>query len=412
MVAVPRHRRPRPRSARPADRGDRRGALSRDGCGSGPRARSWSLSGAGTRALLALVLVLAAPPLRAGDVKPGAWNRNVPTGWVVVETDHYQVQSQIGEEAGRLLGEHLEAMLEVYRDMLPFRKRMPTFVLKVFRDREGFLEYYPRGQGAAAYYDKRNKELVGYHTGKLLGELTAERPLAVGQRVLAGLDETRRSQLEALLDRAHDAYLYDLADVLSHEGWHQYFHYYTVSWVTMPSWLDEGLGDYFFMARRADQGQGVVLGELNHYRLRVLRQAFLDGTTVTFGRMLDFEQQDYYSNPSVFYAQGWSMVHFLMQHEEQRYRELIPKLIKHFKGSKNFRKSTERIFKGLNLDELDSAWIGWALRLDPDDPLHDLAEEFGAVLPPEELVAPARWRDAYTRRWTELHGDPDEDGQD
>ncbi|MCB9897305.1 MAG: DUF1570 domain-containing protein [Planctomycetes bacterium] len=351
--------------------------------------------------LAAPAVVPRAAPVAAalpGDpqVRPGEWNpKKAPPGWVVLETEHYQVQSQIGREKAERLAEHLEAMLDVYREMLPFRKKLPHFVLKVFRGHDEFAEYYPRGAaGTAAYYDQSNKELVGYDSGVLLGV----RDIPARVRLASGLDvdlvPTERARLDELFEQITDAYTFDLAAVLSHEGWHQYFHFYTVSWVRMPSWLDEGVGDYFFTAKRGEDGR-YHLGAMNDYRMRRLHMAFDEGTTVPFWRMLEFEQSDYYSNPSVFYAQGWSMVQFLMQNEDPHLRQLIPKLIEDFKDNKNFKKATDKAFKGIDLHDLDERWILWVATTEVSDPLADLAREFGDRIPPEALETEDAWRSLY-----------------
>ena len=353
--------------------------------------------------LASVLLLLAALPGTAmaapGDerVRPGEWSkRKVPDGWVVVETDHYQVQSQVGEAKARRLADHLEAMLDVYGEILPFRKKLPTFVLKLFDGPASFHAYNPGARGAAAYYSKSQKELVAYDSGIILGE----RDIPARIRLVPGLDvvltDAEVEELAALFERITDAYLLDLAGVLAHEGWPQYFHYYTVSWVPMPSWLDEGLGDYFYTAVQ-EQGAGsdYVLGAVNDYRLRVLQTAFEEGTFARFAELLEFEQADYYSNAQVYYAQGWSMVHFLMHHQDEKLRKLIPKLIKDFKDTKNFRRSTDKAFKGRDLDELEREWVGWVLSTEPDDPLRELAERFGTRLLAEDLEAPSYWRDRY-----------------
>jgi hypothetical protein len=355
-------------------------------------------------ALAAFALLLAAGPALAGDpqVRPGKWNPDKPPpGWLVVETDHYQVQSHVGEGKARRLADHLEGMLDLYREILPFRKRMPTFVLKIFEDQADFRAYSRAGSGALAYYDQGNRELVCYDTGIILGERDIPPEIRLGSDFDGELSEVEWERLHELFAEATDSYVFDLASVLSHEGWHQYFHYYTVSWVDMPSWIGEGLGDYFFTARRREDGLGYELGGLNHARLRVIRRAFEVGTSVSFGRLLEFAQADYYSNASVYYAQGWSMVHFLMENADRKHRELIPKLIKDFKRSKNFRKSTERVFKGHDLDELDTAWITWVLKTIPEDPLRTLAVEFSDKIGPEHLEAPQHWKDIYERHLLE-----------
>ncbi|MBM3985805.1 MAG: DUF1570 domain-containing protein [Planctomycetes bacterium] len=351
-----------------------------------------------------LASLLLAPLAAAADdepVKSGPWNkRDIPAGWAVVETEHYQVQSQIGKETALRLGEHLEAMLEVYADFLPTRRKLETFVLKVFSDKAGFCEYsgFKPDTGTVAYYNQADKELVGYDCGYVFGQRTTPPLLHLTDAATARLTANEVARLDELFDLATSAYTFDLARVLSHEGWHQYFHFYTVSWVDMPSWLDEGLGDWFFMAARDGQAgteHGYRLGDMNWHRLRSVRRALEDGLTVTFERLMDFKQADYYANPGVFYAQGWSMVHFLLKSDDARRRELIPRLLKDFKDTKNFVKSTDKVFKGLDLAELDKEWIGWLLLQPVDDPLLDAARQFGAKVPVPDLKGEARLIKAY-----------------
>lgn len=357
-----------------------------------------------TSRLPTLALLLLAPlAAAAGDerVKPGPWNkRDIPDGWSVIETEHYQVQSQIGKDAAQRLGEHLEDMRKVYADFLPTRRRPETFVLKVFSTKAGFCTYSDLkiDTGTVAYYNWAKKELVGYDCGFVFGVRTTPPLLHVADEAAARLSGTELARLEELFDRATSAYTMDLARVLSHEGWHQWFHFYNVSKVDMPSWLDEGLGDWFFMAARDEQTgaeHGYRLGDMNSHRLRSVRRALEDGLTVTFERMMDFKQDDYYANPGVFYAQGWSMVHFLLTSEDARRRELIPRLLKDFKDTKNFIKSTDKVFKGLDLDELDREWIGWLLLQPFEDPLLDAAREFGARIPAPDVKGEARLIKAY-----------------
>lgn len=352
---------------------------------------------------VAALLLVALAAVGPGDPKvvPGAWNkRDIPAGWTVIETEHYHVQCQAGAEKAELLAEHLESMWKVYSDFMPTRRKPETFVLKIFRDREQFLLYEPSAKTAGAYYDASTKELVGYDSGIMLGRRDTPPMVAVTDSVLARFTEPERRRIAELFEAISDAYTLDTAGALSHEGWHQYFHMYTVSNVPMPAWLNEGIGDYFYVARRDEQapdGHGYRLGGLNGYRLRILQRALVDGTTVDFKTLLSFEQEDYYKNASVYYAQGWSMVQFLLHNHNPEYRELIPRLIKDFKASKNFVKSTEKVFKGLDLDRLDRDWIGWVTSLEVDDPLRDLAFEFGDRLEAEELLSTdARLPGAYT----------------
>jgi len=351
---------------------------------------------AGALLAAAALLLLATPAARAaGDekVRSGKWNpKKAPPGWVVVETDHYQVQSQCGKDKALLLSAHLESMLELYEQFLPTRRKLDGFVLKLFKDRQAFRDY-GGSQNAVAYYNQGEGELVGYDTGIVLGKRDIPAQFGLVAGVAKDFTPESQARLTQLFEEITDAYTMDTARVLSHEGWHQYFHFYTTSIVTMPAWLDEGVGDYFFMASRDEQNGGkggYRLGDLNHNRMRVLQRAFIDGTSVSFQKMLGFAQEQYYENPSVSYAQGWSMVQFLMHHEDAARRALIPKLIKDFKDTKNFPKSTAKLFKGIDMDELDRQFVGWVLQQQPVDPLKSLAREFGDKLKTSDFTGETR----------------------
>ncbi len=369
-----------------------------------PLARGTSASRASVARLAAalLVLLLATQAARAlGDpvVRPGKWNpKKAPPGWVVVETDHYQVQSQCGKDKAVALAAHLESMLDLYRSFLPTHRKLDGFVLKLFKDRQAFVDYGGNG-GAVAYYSQGAGELVGYDTGVVLGKRDIPAQLGLTPEAEKDLTPEERTRIAELFEEITDAYTMDTARVLSHEGWHQYFHFYTTSIVTMPAWIDEGIGDYFFMASRDEQhgdASGYRLGDINQGRMRTLQRAFTDGAAVSFQKLLGFAQEEYYANPGVYYAQGWSMVQFLMHNETPAFRELIPKFIKDFKDSKNFQKSTTKVFKGLDMDALDKAWISWALEQKPVDPLRTLARAFGGRLKPEDFTGEKRWLTVYT----------------
>ncbi|MHC4845224.1 MAG: DUF1570 domain-containing protein, partial [Planctomycetota bacterium] len=313
-----------------------------------------------------------------------------PDGWVVVDTPHYQVQSQIGKDKAELLGGHLEDMRLLYRELVASRSRMPTFVVKVFESREAFLGYRNDelvDDSLSAWYDPIYKELVTFHTGILLGKREIPTAISVAPDTLHRLAHADVQRIYQLLDDATVAYTEDTARVLSHEGWHQYFHAYTVSWVPMPAWLDEGVAEYLYMASRAEGGgrRQYEAGAMNHARLRDVLRAYEDNRTKRTGLLLQYETTEYYREAEVLYAQGWSLVHFLMTHRSPKYRAVVPDLIRDFKDSKNFLESTTKAFRDFDLDELDREWLGWLLTQTPDDPLKDLAREYGRQIKPAHL---------------------------
>ncbi len=349
------------------------------------------------RLLIALSFVASTlQPAEAGDrVRTGYWKAGrAPDGWVLYETEHYQVQCAAGETLAMAVGAHAEAMLSVYRDMLPSRKKMPSFVIKIFADREGFLAYRPEASDFVAWYDKDEKELLAYDTGVMLGDRYGPGHIRLVNDYPRELSAWETERLDELFAEINDRYIEDLAGLVAHEAWHQYFHYYTVSWVAMPAWLDEGLGDYFLTAR-SDGAGGVDVGAVFPDGARISRQIIEDGIALPLGELFDLDQAGYYAEGWARYAQGWSVVHFLMHHDEAPMAELIPAYLKDFKKSKNFRKTNKSIFAGIDLEALDEQWRRWALSLPQDDPMGRLAERFAEMIGPGDLEAPQPWRDVY-----------------
>ena len=76
--------------------------------------------------LATLALLIAAAPPGDPKVRPGEWSkRKIPKGWIVLETKNFHIQSECGKEKAELLGRHLEAMHDVYQELLPSRRKAP-----------------------------------------------------------------------------------------------------------------------------------------------------------------------------------------------------------------------------------------------------------------------------------------------
>jgi hypothetical protein len=315
----------------------------------------------------------------------------------VESTRHYQVQSQIGRDAARDLGRHLEGMLALYRTVLPSSRTLDDHTVKIFADRAGFLAYLgalgvldePQG-----WYDMQHRELVVYDTGIVLGQRS--RPTAVrlaSDRTLT-LPHADLQRVLQLLDEATVAYTPDTAGLLSHEGWHQWFRNTTVSEVDMPTWLDEGIGDWFAAAERDANGR-YHPGGLNQGRLRDLARAQAEGRLLPLEKLLRLNQTEFYLQPTLTYAQGWALVHFLMQHRDPTIRRLVPRLMAEFAESNDFLEATDRTFRNVDLPELEREWTAWIAEQRPEDPLRELADEYRYRILPTDLIGSDEWREAY-----------------
>lgn len=332
---------------------------------------------------VALLAVLAGSLVAQATtkVKAGKWTTKsqVPKGWVMYETNHYQIQSQVGRDKAKRLAKHMEKMLRVYKKLFPPGKdgflRRPV---KLFKDRQAFLDY-GAPPGAAGYYTYGKREMVCYDTGKWMDQEGVEGGPVTGDR-----PKSRREIYDELLNRSK----MDLLGVMAHEGWHQYFHWYVVSLVSLPSWINEGMGDYFYAARpipgKRSRRNKVELGRMNSSRLGIIKAAARDKRTVPLEKFVRYTQSQYYANPGVCYAQGWAFCQFLLHHESSKLRKVIPKYIRLVRDDTNTETVTKKAFKGIDLAALDKEFLAWiptltaenqadleelmdALRGDPED---------------------------------------------
>jgi len=334
--------------------------------------------------LLLPLLLLQGDSPRRGDWKP----RDVPPGWHVLETPSYQIQSQIARETTKRIGEHLEGMMATYRRLLPFRKSARPFTVKIFANREGYLAYGASSR-SLAYYSEGERELVAYDTGLVGGAITRPKEeTAEESRVRLGSEEppedapAHRKEAWPLLQELRAKLAMDLLGVLSHEGWHQYFHHFIVSKVDFPSWLDEGLGDFF-----SEASPGLATGEdlrgvpTAPVRVAWVRIALLEGRTAAFDEILRFRQRDYYRDGQAYYAQGWSMTHFLLTHADEKVRAIVPTLLRTFKDTHHMDRSTERAFRGHDVRKLGEDWKAYVARLEIGEPeVRDLVERIEAIV--------------------------------
>ena len=162
----------------------------------------------------------------------------------------------------------------------------------------------------------------------------------------------------------------DLLGTAAHEGWHQYFAWYVGSWVSMPSWINEGMGDYFYAARPMIENRRIECrrGRMNDARLPVIKRAVENDQTVPLPQFVMYSQNEYYSNPSICYAQGWALCQFLLHSGNRKYEQVIPKYLLLVRSDTNFEKITKLAFKGIDLKELDEEFKQWLRELElPDE---------------------------------------------
>jgi tetratricopeptide (TPR) repeat protein len=228
------------------------------------------------RRILAAALLaggLAAPPtgstaLRAEAPGEGAWLR--------VDTAHFTLISDSSEKRTREIGTELErfrAVLAAYHPGFKVDPPRPTSVF-IF-NRKAEFDPHRRYEGGKPTD----------HPGYFLG----------------GADTNYISLL--LAGSAGDA-----SRMVYHEYVHEFLSYNLSS---VPSWLEEGLAEFYSTFRADEHGAQIGLPIQNHVDL------LATATLLPLPRLfeVDFFSPDYHETKraGVFYAESWALVHYLFQ---------------------------------------------------------------------------------------------------
>jgi hypothetical protein len=105
--------------------------------------------------------------------------------------------------------------------------------------------------------------------------------------------------------------------VVQHEGFHQFAH--AVIGGEMPIWLNEGLAEYF--GESIFTGDGFVSGIIPPWRLERLKDEISSAELKSTDQLMKISSRQWAAELNIKnYDQAWSMVHFLVQGDEQRYQ--------------------------------------------------------------------------------------------
>lgn len=238
--------------------------------------------------------------------RKAAIEASIVKGWAVIVSPkrNYIVIYNTKNNKNHLLAKEIAERIECLRQQVyevQFPPLQPVEAVSIVRVCGDRTDYHSYGgpMGSAGYWNSGTEELVFYDASP------AKKP-----------DD-------------------DTLAVLYHEAFHQYI-YYGVGNVAPHSWFNEGHGDYYSGAKY--QRGKFQIGTFR-WRIGVVKAAMREGPRpcrievdaatqaerkvweakgyTPLKDLITFSQQEYYSYPSVSYAQGWSLVYFL--------REIVPK---------------------------------------------------------------------------------------
>ena len=100
--------------------------------------------------------------------------------------------------------------------------------------------------------------------------------------------------------------------VLKHEAFHHFIHFYLGC--RLSTWFDEGCAEYF--AGGEFVGRSVKIKQ-NAWRRGVIQQALVQDKFIPMKKFLHMSKAEYYAQSSLCYAQGWSVLYFLLEGRKQ-----------------------------------------------------------------------------------------------
>ena len=153
--------------------------------------------------------------------------------------------------------------------------------------------------------------------------------------------------------------------VLYHEATHQLLHMTSYrernGRGTIPGWLNEGLADVLGTGASGDPGRmGIDGSARNDGYFNVQRSS---GDPFSLSRILTMDSTDFHgsSNLQLKYAQCYTLVHFLLHADKERYR---PGFFRFMESAFDGRASSGQFEKamGVEREELEVAWLDYVRR--------------------------------------------------
>jgi tetratricopeptide (TPR) repeat protein len=207
--------------------------------------------------------------------------------WVEVTTPNFIVVSNGGQGTAERVAAQFEQIRAIFRKALPYASahESPVMTVLAAKDEKSLSELLPE------FWEKGHEHRVGiffYRMNKYYIAL--------------------RSDLEG--PNAYEPI------------YHEYFHSVTLPYMPgLPLWLAEGFADFY--GNTVMMGKDAILGRANGGLINELRGGRLIPLDVLF--QVDHSSPYYneQNKTSLFYAESWALVHYLMAGDKGAHRQLI-----------------------------------------------------------------------------------------
>ncbi|MBB6428600.1 peptidase MA family metallohydrolase [Algisphaera agarilytica] len=163
---------------------------------------------------------------------------------------------------------------------------------------------------------------------------------------------------------------------LQHEGFHQFAWDYLGP--NLPTWMNEGLAQYFEDAVILEHGMELGLGDPD--RIELVRDALEYKWAVDMDELLSLDNRQWSaalrsngSRSELLYAQSWSMVYYMIHGDDGRYLGSFEVYLRLLSEGHAHDKAFRSAFGYGALDGIEKRWRDFALQQQPD-PVNVAAE--------------------------------------
>lgn len=273
------------------------------------------LGPAAATALVILAALLCGPQFGSGAAAGKGWPTKAEGEFLVVETPHYIVRTDMGADVGQLIASHQEVLFtELYRRMA--------------------------GNKAGAFAVQRASILIVGNKDKYLALMG---PDAKGSQ---GTYTPVRNQISGWGSKDQ---MDDLLETLRHEGTHQFVQQFIGA--KCPVWLNEGLAEFFKHAQFS--GGQLTTGQAPIYLVNDLKRAQTENRLIPVQKMLTTTPEAWNatlrkegSDAYTQYHQAWAMVHFLQGAESGKYRDAFVQYIYYLARGRDSSDAWQKAFGG------------------------------------------------------------------
>ena len=275
-----------------------------------------------TQSLLVVLLAwLVAQPVSA-QVKP-------LTGWRQMRSANFSLMGDVSEGDLRRVAGRLEQFRAAVGRLLPkasVTTATPTTVL-VFRSHRNYQPFKP------LYNGKVNENVAGYF---------------LGGPAINYITLTTETRGEGSEDERYGIIYHELVHLMVNN---------TVRGV--PLWFNEGFAEYYRTLEVGGDGQQVLVGRIHPPHVLLLREQFipLDQLVAVDHRSPLYNER---AKTSIFYAESWALVHYLLLGEKQRYASKAFLLLDALVSGTSFSEACQR-FLGISATQLQKelrAYLG------------------------------------------------------